>query len=73
MFQFFILIIGAVMFTTCSVSPEETPGLCSLTCGSAKIGGSDPTMKILANSPLPHSKKILEQARTTWPSRGSRK
>ena len=43
------------MFTTCSVSPEETPGLCSLSCGSAKIGGSDPTMKIVANSPVTQS------------------
>ena len=47
---FFVLLLGAMSFTTCSVSPEDTPGLCTLSCESAKIVGSDPSFKIIKNS-----------------------
>ena len=50
MIRFFVLLLGAMSFTTCSVSPEDTPGLCTLSCESAKIVGSDPSFKIIKNS-----------------------
>ena len=31
------ILMAALSFTTCSVSPEEIPGLCSLSCGSARL------------------------------------
>lgn len=44
------ILMAALSVTTCSVSPEETPGLCSLSCGSAKITAADPNFKILSNT-----------------------
>lgn len=50
MIRFFVTLILAISFTTCSVSPADTPGLCTLSCESAKIVGNDPTYKIISNS-----------------------
>ena len=50
MIKFATILFSSLIFTTCSVSPKETPGLCTLTCGSASIAASDPSYKIAAKS-----------------------
>ena len=46
MYKILFMVLCGLLFNTCSVSPEENPGLCSLTCDSAKIVGNDPGYKI---------------------------